>query len=447
MKFHHGVLFAALLISAACGKPEKSESEVQYGLLSASPSNVKANFGGTVTLTGAGLNSLSAVYVDGIPVQDVLPVTVEYENSHTIYLHFDYAGLGYEHAVGSYELAVSDGYRVGTTTSLGVRAILESVEHVRTFPGDFTPAGGTFWTWLRPIDHLGALVNPGTEIAGPTGLTPANFVSEDVQLFAAGNPTPSLASARLVSDVIWDPVNDTRPMSVAIAIDQSGSMVSPAPGSDPNDERVNQTQAFIGRMTSDSEAAVWEFHGATGGISMVVDWTGDKAALTAGLDTLRTGEGGATPLYDAMMTTVNAAATRTTENMRVAIVLTDGLDTSSTSAPSDVILNARNLGIPVFAIGLGNPATPGSIDQATLSDISAQTGGVFYFAEDADALDTVFASLTEVLKSSYRVQVEFDVDPPLTVTGAYDVTGKVRVEADGEDAVVQIPAFRASVAE
>ena len=120
----------------------------------------------------------------------------------------------------------------------------------------------------------------------------------------------------------------------------------------------------------------------------------------------------------------------------------------SAATPADVILLARSLEIPVFAIGLGNPATPGSIDQAeTLSDISSQTGGVFYFAEDADALDSVFASLTEVLRSSYRVEVGFEIDPPLATAGTYDVFGKVRVEADGEDAVVQLPAFRAPVVE
>jgi hypothetical protein len=447
MRFQAVVAAALLVSAAACSKSKSSASEVQYGLLSASPSSVKANYEGVVTLTGVGLSGLSRVYVGGVPVEDVLPVTVEHVDSHTIRLHFDYGGIGYEHPVGWYQLGVSDGFQVGTTTGLGVRAVLQSVEHVRTFPGDFTLSGGTFWTWLRPTDHLGALVAPGSEIAGPGGLTASSFVSEDVQLVPPGGGTPFLATLRNVNHAEWDPVNDTRPMSVAMAIDQSGSMISPEPGSDPNDERVNQTQLFVDRMTVDSEAAVWKFHGPAGGVDLVVDWTGNKDALKTGLDSLRTGEGGTTPLYDAMMVTVNAAATRSTENLRAAIVLTDGLDNTSTATPQNVIDLARNLEIPVFAIGLGNPSTPGSIDQATLSNISAQTGGVFYFAEDAEALDTVFASLTEVLKSSYRVEVSFQIDPPLTTPGAYDVFGKVRVQADGEDALVQLPAFRASVAE
>lgn len=438
---------ALLLLAAACGKSESSASDVRYGLLSASPSNVKANFEGNVTLQGAGLSSISRVYVDGIPVEDVLPVTTEYVDSHTIFLHFDYAGLGTEHPTGSYDLAVTDGYRIGTTAALGIRPILSTLEHVRTFPGDFTRAGGTFWTWLRPIDHEGAVILPGHEITGSAGLLAANFVSEDVQL-VLGTGAPSLATTRFISDATWDPVNDVKPLSVAIAIDQSGSMISPPESaSDPADERVNQTQAFVQRLNPGSEGAVYEFHGAQGGVNLIVDWTGDKAALHDALDTLRTGEGGNTPLYDAMVAAVNAASTRSTENLRAAIVLTDGLDNTSAATPADVILLARNLEIPVFNIGLGNPATPGSIDQATLSDISSQTGGVFYFAEDASALDSVFASLTEVLRSSYRVEVGFQIDPPLATAGTYDVFGKVRAVADGEEALVQVPAFRASVVE
>lgn len=430
------------LLAAGCGNTERSSS-VGYGLLEVSPVNVKANFEGTVTLTGVGLNSLSKVYVDGIPVEDILPVTTEYVDSRTILLHVDYAGLGNEHAVGSYELAVTDGYQVGSTVGFGVRSFLLSMEHVRTFPGDFSLSGGTFWTWLRPHDHLGNPIFPGHEITGMPGLLAANVTSEDVQLVEVGGATPVLASARFVTDVTYDPINDTQPMSVALTIDQSGSMLD----SDPNDERINQSQAFVDNLHAESEAAIYQFHGATGGVELVVDWSGDKAVLNAGLDTLRNGEGGATPLYDAMMTTVNAAASRSTANLRAAIVLTDGLDTSSAATPANVIDLARSFDIPVFTIGLGNPATPGSIDQATLSDISVQTGGVFYFAEDAEALDAVFASLTEVLRSSYRVEVAFDLSPPLTTPGTYDVFGKVRAEVDGEDALVQIPGFRASVAE
>ena len=431
-----------LLALGGCGKTESSQS-VGYGLLEVSPANVKANFEGTVTLTGVGLNAMSRVYVDGIPVEDLLPVTTDYVDSHTILLHFDYAGLGNEHAVGSYDLAVTDGFQVGSTVGFGVRSFLLTMEHVRTFPGDFRLDGGVFWTWLRPQDHLGNPIFPGHEITGMPGMQVANFVSEDVQLVEATGAQAVLATTRTITDVVYDPINDTQPLSVALTIDQSGSMLE----SDPNDQRVNQSQAFISHLHAESEASVYRFSGDAGGVSLVVDWTGDKDALNAGLDTLRTGEGGATPLYDAMITTVNAAASRTTLNLRAAIVLTDGLDNTSTYTPTDVIDLARSLDIPVFAIGLGNPATPGSIDQATLSEISVQTGGVFYFAEDADALDSVFASLTEVLRSSYRVEVTFEIDPPLTVPGTYDVYGKVRAEVDGEDALVQVPGFRASVAQ
>lgn len=447
MKSPAGLSFAALLALSGCGDAERSTS-LGYGLTGASPPSVKANHAGDVTLSGVGLTPLSRVYVGGVPIEEVLPVTPELVDSRTLLLHFDYPGPGGEHPTGAWTLGVTDGFRVGAGTPFGIRPFLRSVEHVRTLPGSFDRGGGTFSTWLRPIDHQGALIVPGHASAGSAGLVAADFVSEDVQLFAPGAPAPALATARSVTDAVFDPVNDARPLAVALAIDQSGSMVSPpATASDPGDERITQSQAFVDRLGGGSVASVFEFHGGAGGVGLVVDWTDDKAALKDGLDSLRTGEGGMTPLYDAMIATVSAAGTRSPELVRAAIVLTDGLDNTSTATPADVILLARGLDVPVFAIGLGNPATPGSIDQATLSAIAGQTGGAFYFAEDPAALESVFGSLTEVLRSSYRVEVAFEVDPPLSSAGTYTVTGKLRVTADGEEAVAQLPGFTASIVE
>ena len=432
------------VLAAGCTRSEERATQTNYGFLHASPANVKANFDGDVVLSGVGLTPGSQVLIEGMPVGSIPGVTQEFVDPETIVLHWQYAGT--PHQTGDFRFSVTDGFQVGASVAFHVRSFLDSIDHVRTLPGNIHVDGGSFTVWARPFDHLGALVRPGHEITGEVGMMIPNFTSEDVQLVAGSGGAPARATARSISAVSFDPVNDAQPLAVALAIDQSGSMISPPESpSDPNDERINQSQVFINKLNATSRAAVYRFQGTS--VSEVVAFTSDKQALFDGLESLRIGESGSTPLYDAMASAVAAAAAQPEGFLRAAVVLTDGLDNASSTTPAAVISQARAAGIPVFSIGIGNPANPGAIDQATLSDISVQTGGVFYFAADPSALENVFDSLTEVLSSAYRVEVSFELSPPLATPGTCTVFGKVKANADGEEALLVVPQFSASVAE
>ena len=245
-----------------------------------------------------------------------------------------------------------------------------------------------------------------------------------------------------VADVFFDPVGEAKPLSVALAIDQSGSIVNNG-GTDPNDERITQAKAFVLRLTAMDEVEVLRFQGSS--VSLVQGFTGDKAALTAALDSLKTGEGGGTPLYDAIVRAVNDVAPKEGRT-RVAIVLTDGRDNDSNASVDAAIAAARNAGVPVFTIGLGDPNDPASLDKAVLQRISDQTGGRFLFAQDPNALAGVFDALTDLLADSYQLRCALSFDPPLTAAGAYTLSGTVVADVDGTRIEIPMAPINVSIA-
>ena len=94
---------------------------------------------------------------------------------------------------------------------------------------------------------------------------------------------------------------------------------------------------------------------------------------------------------------------------RVAVLLTDGVNNAGVESPRAAAELARTLGIKVHTIGAGTTgiahmrvARPGGsvlravrveIDEATLRDIAARTGGRYFRAADAEALAEVYAEI------------------------------------------------------
>ncbi|HBS50224.1 MAG TPA: hypothetical protein DEA05_09125, partial [Rhodobacteraceae bacterium] len=70
---------------------------------------------------------------------------------------------------------------------------------------------------------------------------------------------------------------------------------------------------------------------------------------------------------------------------------------------------AADRGVEIFTIGVGDPDATGEdkVDLATLRTVAARTGGEFFFAEDASALEAVYDRIDalaprEVESLSYR---------------------------------------------
>ena len=98
---------------------------------------------------------------------------------------------------------------------------------------------------------------------------------------------------------------------------------------------------------------------------------------------------------------------------RVLIVLTDGNDTGSLVPPVRAAEIARDSGVKIFTIAMGDPQAAGeqALDEAALQAVADTTGGDYYHAEDRAQLEGVYAELDrltpkQVETQSYRPEHE-----------------------------------------
>ena len=180
------------------------------------------------------------------------------------------------------------------------------------------------------------------------------------------------------------------PMDVVFCIDSSGSMIS----SDPGDLRIAAAKSFVDKMTSPPD---------TGG---VVSWdtsinfqfglTDDFNALKSQIDNVDSS--GNTNGNLALETCINMldANPRIDDSVEVIIFLTDG-QFNTGGNDHNPILTAEALanGYVVYTIGLG-----GSVDVDDLTDMATETGGLYFPASDANALQTIFDTIFETINTA-----------------------------------------------
>ncbi len=181
---------------------------------------------------------------------------------------------------------------------------------------------------------------------------------------------------------------------VILAIDISGSMdTRDFPG---EDEKPVQRLAAVQQVV---EAFLADRSGDR--VALIVFGTRAfvQAPLTEDLDTVRallaqTEVGMAGPhtaLGDSIGLAINTFEASEIEE-RLLILLSDGNDTASRMSPVNAAEIARDKGVRMFAIGVGDPEASGEdrLDMALLSNLAQRTGGDAYFAADADALDSIY---------------------------------------------------------
>jgi Ca-activated chloride channel family protein len=98
---------------------------------------------------------------------------------------------------------------------------------------------------------------------------------------------------------------------------------------------------------------------------------------------------------------------------RVLIALTDGNDTGSLVPPVRAAEIARDQGVRIYTIAMGDPQAAGEqqLDEATLQAVATTTGGAYYHADDREELEQVYAELDrltprKVETRSYRPERE-----------------------------------------
>jgi Ca-activated chloride channel family protein len=189
------------------------------------------------------------------------------------------------------------------------------------------------------------------------------------------------------------------PLSLAIAVDTSGSMIEDFP-------KVRQAvRGFTSELLGPGDQAVlirfsWD-------AKVQVNWTENIQALVGDLDTV-TPDGG-TSLNDAVVRSLEQFRGR--RGRQAVVLLTDGEDTTSRTDWRVAERFAHTMRIPIFSIGLG----VGKLDfssRKVLKALAEDTGGEAFFPKQVEELPAVYARIAELLRSQYLLWYQSPSDKP-----------------------------------
>lgn len=205
----------------------------------------------------------------------------------------------------------------------------------------------------------------------------------------------------------------TLPMSVAIAMDYSGSVYNVT---NLLEIIENSVSSFVDALRAADQAEIIKF--ATSA-QTIQAFTSDKTLLNSAVYEVPTGIGNESMVFDAIYQGIEDAAAQTTR--RAVVVLTDGRDNGSTHTLQDVIDLGKDLGVPVFTVGVGK-----NVYADDLIQIASETGGQFFDSPDMDRLQTIYSQLSEILNNQYVLtyaSAGAGADVDMVVTLQHDAGG------------------------
>lgn len=133
----------------------------------------------------------------------------------------------------------------------------------------------------------------------------------------------------------------------------------------------------------------------------------DNKSTTEILKHLQQGVAGdKTAMYDALFLSTRLLK-ESKAKQKVAILLTDGFNTSG-NIPLEVALRAiKSENLKVFTIGLGRE---GEFDKESLKLIATQSGGKFFHAKDVSELSKVYEEIDKIQLSKLETKSQFHID-------------------------------------
>ncbi len=178
--------------------------------------------------------------------------------------------------------------------------------------------------------------------------------------------------------------------AIATLIDRSQSMRGK-----PFADAIAAARAFVAAKQASDQVAVIAF----GSKSLTLSpFSTVKLDADQPLARLHTDSEKGTALYDAIISAAHQLKGNPLPG-RVIIVLTDGVDTAKKRSIDDAIAAAHDAGAAVYTIGIeGTGFSPDALVR-----ISTATGGQYYGASSTSHLSSVYASIAERLKRTWRI--------------------------------------------
>jgi Ca-activated chloride channel family protein len=222
---------------------------------------------------------------------------------------------------------------------------------------------------------------------------------------------------------------EKRGIDIVVALDASGSM-----GAEDFRPRnrfavAKQLIAQFVEKRVDDRIGIVTF-GARAATRVPVSF--DHRIVVAALEKCDLGDhGDGTAIGHAIATSVNRLRSSRAKS-RVVILLTDGINNAGSVDPVTAAQLAEKLGIRIYAIGVGSRgivqmpvrvqnrltgevetvyrSMRADIDEAMLTSIAESTGGAYFRATDAQALESIFARIDEMERTSLEAPKTTSVD-------------------------------------
>ncbi len=190
--------------------------------------------------------------------------------------------------------------------------------------------------------------------------------------------------------------SSTTPLSIVLSIDGSGSLL--------RNERLEKDAAkkFVATLLRPQDQLDLQEFSET--VRELTPFTADKSLIAEGLNRLT--KGGATALYDAIyLASQSLAATPLTDGRRrVLVLITDGGDDTHTSTYTQAVDQAQRAGIIIYAliiIPIYADAGRNTGGEHALIQMTQDTGGKFFYIQDAKDLAPAFEQVSEDLRTQY----------------------------------------------
>jgi VWFA-related protein len=186
---------------------------------------------------------------------------------------------------------------------------------------------------------------------------------------------------------------DDVPVSMGLLIDNSGSMRTLR-------ARVEAAAlAFMRASNPDDEVFVINFADK---VRLDVPMTRDIRAVEAGIG--RVDSIGGTALRDAVRRAEEYLHEHSTRDRHVLLAITDGKDNASDATVKQIETAAEHSETAVFGIGLfGGAGGSTKAGRRELDTLTARTGGVAYYPESADQIESVALDLARQIRQQYTI--------------------------------------------
>ena len=178
---------------------------------------------------------------------------------------------------------------------------------------------------------------------------------------------------------------DSGGVSVVLVMDVSGSM------KDELDDAKAAAITFVNLLGVRDQAALISFDRD---VTLEANFTNDKALLIDKINALDTGSG--TSVYDGVMMALDMV--QNLPGKTAIIVLSDGRDHSSKATLQETLDRARQVGTPIYTIGLGLKKNKGRPELIAIADAS---GGLFYDSPTTSELEDIYRRLAFLITSAY----------------------------------------------